>query len=373
MGSCRSILEAVDLKRNFFGHGSTYNFRTFNNRLSNNLIVGYDLQFQQDDRQRFRNEEGTEGELVFHQEENFTNLGLFLTDNFKVKKWNLNGSLRYDFNQLSANDLQIFNGDDSGEIQLNSLNGGVGVSYNQNIQFNSFARFSTSFETPTLSELSANPNGTEGFNENLEPQRAVNYEIGFKGLIASKLQYEIVIFNIQTTNEILSFEIENSDRDFFRNAGKTVRNGFETALKYSPQKLWLITGNYTFSDFRFKEYSIDETVFDGEKLPGIPMHSGSISIQYISPEGLFLKLIGQQVGGLFADDSNEVEVKNYSVVNLNIGYEVKSKKIKWTLFFGVNNLLNSKYNDNIRINAFGGRYYEPAPGINFFGGLRMKI
>jgi len=114
----------VDLKRHFFGHGSTYNFRNFNNRFSNNLIVGYDLQFQQDDRQRFRNEEGTEGEWVFHQEENFTNLGLFLTDNFKVKKWNLNGSLRYDFNQLSANDLQIFNGDDSGEIQLNSLNGG---------------------------------------------------------------------------------------------------------------------------------------------------------------------------------------------------------------------------------------------------------
>jgi len=207
----------------------------------------------------------------------------------------------------------------------------------------------------------------------LKPQRAVNYEIGFKGLIASKLQYEMVIFNIQTTNEILSFEIENSDRDFFRNAGKTIRNGFETVLKYSPQKLWLITGNYTFSDFRFKEYVIDDTVFDGEKLPGIPMHSGSISIQYISPEGLFLKLIGQQVGGLFADDSNELEVKNYSVVNLNVGYEIESKKMKWTLFFGVNNLLHSKYNDNIRINAFGGRYYEPAPGINFFGGLRMKI
>ncbi len=364
----------VDLNRNFFGHGSTYNFKNYNNQFSNNLIVGYDLQFQQDDRQQFRNEEGTQGDLTFHQKENFTNLGLFLTDNLKIKKWNLNGSLRYDLNRLSANDLELGNGDDSGEINFNALNGGVGVSYNLNQKFNPFTRFSTSFETPTLSELSANPIGVEGFNENLKPQQAVNFEIGVKGLINSRLQYEVAAFQIQTTNEILSFELEQlPDRDFFRNAGKTLRNGFEAAVKYSPKKSWQFAGNYSFSDFRFKDYATGGTVFDDQKLPGIPIHSGAISIRYISQKGAFFKLTGLQVGKLFANDTNTVEVENYTLLNFNLGYELEMKKMKWIPFFGVNNLLNSKYNDNIRINAFGSRFYEPAAGINVFGGVRVRI
>lgn len=364
----------VDLNRNFFGHGSTYKFKKYNNKFTNNLIVGYDLQFQQDDRQRFVNEEGTQGDLTFHQKENFTNFGLFLTDNFKVKKWNLNGSLRYDLNQLSASDLELGNGDDSGEIQLNSLNGGVGASYNQNLNFNPFVRFSTSFETPTLSELSANPNGSEGFNKNLQPQSAVNVEVGAKGLVNSRLQYEFALFRIETTNEILPFELEQfPERDFFRNAGKTLRNGFETALKYSPKKSWMFAGNYSFSDFEFKEYATDGTIFDGQKLPGIPIHTAAISIRYISPKGAFFKLSGQQVGQLFANDSNTVEVESYTLLNLNLGYELEVKKMNWIPFFGINNLLDTKYNDNIRINAFGGRFYEPAAGINIFGGLRIRI
>ena len=39
------------------------------------------------------------------------------------------------------------------------------------------------------------------------------------------------------------------------------------------------------------------------------------------------------------------------------------------LFAGINNLFNVQYFDNIRLNAFGKRYYEPAPGRNLFFGV----
>jgi iron complex outermembrane receptor protein len=41
-------------------------------------------------------------------------------------------------------------------------------------------------------------------------------------------------------------------------------------------------------------------------------------------------------------------------------------------FVGINNALGATYNDNIRINAFGGRYFEPAAGTTVFGGLRIR-
>jgi iron complex outermembrane receptor protein len=37
----------------------------------------------------------------------------------------------------------------------------------------------------------------------------------------------------------------------------------------------------------------------------------------------------------------------------------------------VNNLFDESYFGNIRINAFGGRYYEPAATRNYFGGIRL--
>ena len=41
-------------------------------------------------------------------------------------------------------------------------------------------------------------------------------------------------------------------------------------------------------------------------------------------------------------------------------------------FVGVNNLFDESYNANMRINAFGGRYFEPAPDGNFYGGLTVR-
>jgi iron complex outermembrane recepter protein len=35
--------------------------------------------------------------------------------------------------------------------------------------------------------------------------------------------------------------------------------------------------------------------------------------------------------------------------------------------------LNITYYDNIRLNAFGGRFYEPAPGRNFYFGLSLGL
>jgi len=57
--------------------------------------------------------------------------------------------------------------------------------------------------------------------------------------------------------------------------------------------------------------------------------------------------------------------------DLNIGYAQNFNNLQLTPFVGINNLFNVAYNDNIRINAFGGRYYEPAPKMNVFAGIRL--
>jgi len=42
-------------------------------------------------------------------------------------------------------------------------------------------------------------------------------------------------------------------------------------------------------------------------------------------------------------------------------------------FASVNNLLDEQYAGSVVINAFGGRYYEPAPGITYSVGLNVEL
>jgi len=39
----------------------------------------------------------------------------------------------------------------------------------------------------------------------------------------------------------------------------------------------------------------------------------------------------------------------------------------------VNNVTNTEYNSNVRINGFGGRLFEPAPRRNWYGGFTIDF
>ena len=60
------------------------------------------------------------------------------------------------------------------------------------------------------------------------------------------------------------------------------------------------------------------------------------------------------------------------VSNFRTGFRWQTEH--WTLepYFGANNLLDERYMSNIRLNAAFGRYYEPAPGRNVYGGVTVS-
>jgi iron complex outermembrane receptor protein len=58
-------------------------------------------------------------------------------------------------------------------------------------------------------------------------------------------------------------------------------------------------------------------------------------------------------------------VSDYVLLHLNVSQHFSLLNQKATLGVYIQNLTNTSYFDNIRINAFGNRYYEPAAGRNF--------
>ncbi|NRA50222.1 MAG: TonB-dependent receptor [Phaeodactylibacter sp.] len=365
---------AVSLNRQFGGGGGRLRYTGQLAERPYRQVWGIDLQDQQDDRERFNNLEGIRGAKVFDQLERFRSIGFYTVQEwqFLSQVW-LTAALRYDANNLSAEDAMLTNGDDSGDLQYHTLSPSVGLSYEYAKAHHGYVNYSYSFETPTLSELSANPSGAQGFNEDLDPQYANNYEVGIKGVLKERLRYQLSGFFIRLSGERLPFELADSPgRVFYRNAGSSRRQGVESWLEWSPVSVLKARLSYVFSDFIFEDYEVEGERYDGNLQPSVPRHLWSGMLQWNYNVSGQVVLEGRYMSEIFVNDSNSVSAEEFLELNLRMMHSVPLKWGQLSAFGGVNNLLDTRFVNNVRLNAFGGRYFEAAPGRNFYFGLQFK-
>jgi len=356
----------ISLDKDVFGFGSRLQNKKKQNNYVNTFQLGFDYSNQKDQRDRYRNNFGEEGENVFSQLEKFSSFGLYALNQAEFE----NGVLlrlgsRFDSNKIATDNMNE-------SIILNKLNPSIGITYNTNNRSNLFITVGTSFETPTLNELSNNPTGGMGFNKDLEPISSLSYEYGWKGNFSNS-SLEIIGYNILSSNEILPFELEEyPGKNFYRNVGETSRSGLELSWNYffSSAALQL---SYTISDNKFKSYEINDSQLKGKKIPGIPNQLFDLSALFKFQKELNLKVDYQFVGKRFADNLNLTQIESHSLLSFKISKPFYVKRIKLNSFIGVNNILNEKYFDNIRLNAFGKRYYEPAPDRNIYLGADISF
>lgn len=348
----------VDLVRDFFGGGAALEYSPKEYHRLQFRILFAD---QTDHRKRFKNNAGEVGDITLNQKELFDNKSVSLLDEYRFKFGVLRAGLRFDQQKLGTNLSDK-------KTNLNVVNYSIGFTYTALADHIFFGSLATSFETPTLNELSANPSGGVGFNPNLSSAQARNFELGWR-FISSLGELETTLFSIQTKNEIIPYELEDfPTRTFYRNAGKTDRRGIEVQWEIKKNSWhWLASFNY--AAIEFKDYKLDEKTLSGNKLPGIPNQQFFASLSYDFNNGLGVMSQNQYCGSIYSDDANQNLVSPYFLSNLKIWKSYNNFEV----FGGINNLFDRLYNDNIRINAWGKRYYEPAPTRNFYFGINYTL
>tara|TARA_B100001175_G_scaffold125193_1_gene106572 strand:- start:375 stop:2375 length:2001 start_codon:yes stop_codon:yes gene_type:complete len=344
----------IDLKRDYYGLGSALEYQVNNNH---RIQFRFSLADQKDHRKRFENLDGSSGDKTLDQEELFFNTALSIIDQMKWSFGVLRLGLRFDRQNLGTQR-------ESDQVKLNSFNPSIGFTFTQWGSHVMFASFSSSFETPTLNELSANPSGNNGFNPDLSPSKARNLEWGWR-YTAPGNTLEVILYAIKTRNEILPYELAAfPGRDFYRNTGNTRRMGIELFWEHQKGPLeWSIAYNY--ATLKFDDYLLGDQNLSGNQLPGVPKQQLSGTLLYSFSKGWASALQGQYTGALYAEDANQTQVEDYFLSNIRLWKSLENL----SFFGGVNNLLDRDYFDNIRINGYGKRYYEPAPMRNFYFGM----
>ena len=351
----------ISLDRDYYGLGTKYTKKYYLDNRKKTLVLGLDYLNQSDDRKRYKNDFGVQGEMTFDQIEQFKSTGLFMLSQTNYDSGLLvRYGIRYDINDIGT--------DSSSSIILDKLNPSVGLSYKVNSNDNIFFSFGTSFETPTLNELSNNPNGV-GLNEDLKSSSSLNYEIGWRKAV-SNLTLEAIAYVISSENEILPYELEQfPGKNFYQNVGSTSRYGLELNSQLSF-KGGRINFSYTLSKNKFEDFIIDNNNLADNLIPGIPSQMLDLDLIFKLSRGRSLIISNRLIGERYADNANETLISSYNLLNIKYSKEIFSNS---EIFLGVNNTFNQEYFDNIRINAFGKRYYEPAPKRNFYFGVNFSF
>ena len=346
----------VDLNRTYGGQGSSLAYDSGDW----NFQLGYDWASQNDHRHRYQNLQGVIGEQSLNQNEIFKGLGGYFIGEWQKNNFTLNGGVRYDNNLLSVEDQFLSNGDGSDEMNLSAFSPQFGFSYRLNA-FSIFGGCSSGYEIPTLSELSATVNGEGGFNKNLDIQQARQIEVGLR-YQGEKLQGSLVWYSIGTKNDILPFESASfPSQTLYQNIGETLRTGIEWEANYQPIPSLSVRANYNNAMNTFENGN-----FDGMQLPGIAKDFGQLVVSHQITDDLTLNLRRVYRGKLFANNDNTVSIPKISIDHLELVWNAK----RMSLSGGIQNLFNKTYSDNIRINAFGGRFFEAALPRQAYMGLR---
>ncbi len=362
---------SVKLDRFFTGVGGNYAYSDDLLGKANRLVLGLDIDAQRDHRQRFANNDGILGVKTTDQDEDVSSYGIYFQDVLNIAE-NVNLTIGARYDDVVYDVIDNTGGNGSGNTSFDELSPMIGIVWSVSPSSNIYGNIVRSFDPPTTTEL-ANPTGATGFNTELEAQTATNYEIGVKGLLPGQARYEIALFHIAVDKELIRFELAGGNQSFFENAGSSTHNGLETALTLEMLPGLSSTLTYTYSDFTFDTFQDRSgNNFDGNNIPGVPDNAFHIELSYHHSNGFYASWDLLYADSFYADNANTVKIDAYNAANLRTGFIRSWRHWGFYPFIGVNNMFDEEYFDNIRLNANFGRYFEPAPERNYYGGINIR-
>jgi iron complex outermembrane recepter protein len=393
-GGARSLdnpltFAVVEIGRHTWGASASARTRRNLFGKDNSFAAGFDLQLLNDLRKNFAACADTiaattptpscpyppadRGIVTLAQRELVSSAGIYAGDDVELTdKLVLSAGMRGDRIRFKVEDHLVTdsNADDSGARTLAAVSPVIGLLARVTQSQSLYANVSSAFETPTATELGNHADGSAGINPDLDPQHSYTIEVGAKGWIRSIVRYDAALFDTRVRDELVPFEIPGSNgRRFFRNAGRTRRQGAELGGEISGGIASLLAA-YSYSRFRFTQYESGGSDFSGNEIPGIARHRIQSALRFGRGES-FALVENETSGRAFLDDANAAVASGYSVTGLRIGSSVSLSRMQVGVTGGIQNIFDRNFASSLAINAARGKYFEPAPGRTFYLGFSL--
>jgi iron complex outermembrane receptor protein len=255
----------------------------------------------------------------------------------------------------------------------------IAMTYLLNADLAIRATLSRGYSPPTLAEIRSS---NQIFDTYLQPESGWNREVGFR-LTAwrGRLQADASVFRYNLSNAIVR-RLDPAGVEYFVNAGGTKQTGIETFISawlIPPQQTGVIravqmTGTFTYSHFVFSDYQDAVADYSGNRLTGVPQTVLVLGLTLRFPRDISLYTALNATSKLPLNDANTVYAGEYHLLQAKLSWPLlNSKKTGLEIFAGADNILNEKYSLGNDINAFGGRYFNAAAPLSFYGGVKARF
>ena len=241
-----------------------------------------------------------------------------------------------------------------------------------------YASVSKGYSPPTIDEIVPSAGV---FNATLNAEKAINYEVGFRGeLIKNKLFIDASYYIFYLQNTIVTRR-DLSGADYFVNTGNTKQNGLEAVVTYYPirrnigfvrnLKFWT---NYTNINAKFKSYQQIAADYSGNKLTGTPPNVFILGADIATKYGLYANVTYSYTDILPLNDANTFFASQYNLLMGRMGYKKKISKVtEGEIYFSFDRSFNQPFSLGNDLNAAGNRYFNPSAPENYFGGVKLKF
>ncbi len=327
-------------------------------------------------------------QILVNQTINQKAAGVYLIDKLDIaKKVFVTLNLRYDYvyNRLENHLPMSDSLSKAGERSFSKPTYRLGVAYDICKAANIYASYGTGFLVPTNNELHNNPVAWGGFNSVIKPTSSQGFELGVRGEVGKIFYYNVTGFGMFSSDEFYRYTLADrgSSTAFYGNVGSSNRYGLETFFSISPVKQLVIDLAYTYSNFK---YTSPDSV-SGHFIPQCPEHMLTAEVSYHFLKNFTLTLTAQYQSKwcIQVDDSiynvyheNGIArsswVDGYKIISGQLAYQWKLGHLNGEVSFLTKNMFDEHYFGFTEPNN-GPDYnsYQPAPGREFFGSLKLRL
>lgn len=240
-----------------------------------------------------------------------------------------------------------------------------------------YASVSEGYSPPTTEELA--PSGGN-INASLNPARGINYQAGVKGyLLAEKVYYDFTAFYLAVTDAVVQRR-DAAGGDYYINAGGTQQAGLEANIRYTivNNKYGFIRQASAFASgsryhFVYDEFMQADNDYSGNCMPGVAPVTVAGGLSIATSIKVYTDINCYYSDIIPLNDANSISGNAYILCDVRVGAKLPFRKHLLDIYAGINNMLNQSYSLGNDINAFGGRYFNAAPGVNYFAGLSFAF
>jgi outer membrane receptor protein involved in Fe transport len=317
--------------------------------MDSQFIVGADLLRSISD-SNTHTERNTTSDLSQHWDVEANNTSPFFQYEFwPYEKVLVSLGARYDRIRYSAEGYKVSRGrtteyDES--ITFTHTSPKAGVTYKLDENNSLWFGYGQGFVAPSRVYLFT---GSRGYTNNpdLDPEKAENFEIGFRGKHRpAKLTYDFTLYHT-TIEDML---VADDDLSMYVNAGEVRVKGLETMASWAPLTSLRFDLTHTYAVNEYLDFTTGTSDYSGNTLAYSPKHHIDLRTVWMPIEGLEAELEWNRTSKYYTSTDNldpNGQVSRPSIFNLRVSYV----NGPWSYWGHILNLTDKKYAERVRYSA----------------------